>query len=305
MRQQRLTLIAWLVVCIVWGSTYLAIRIGVQAFPPMLFAGIRFLIAGGIMLLYAVYRKLPFPIRMQDYRDFTIVGLFLLVGGNGLVVYAEQWVHSGITALLVATMPLFTALIEFVFVKSHRLAWQGWVGLLIGFGGVSYLVLSKDLSGAVDPIGAGLLLFACFLWAAGSVYSKSIHATGSVISHIGIQMFSGGVILTAIGVLKGEMGSLTLNGQGIGAMAYLIVFGSILGYSCFMYILGKWPAAKVGTYAYVNPVVAVILGALVLGEKLTPTVGIATAIILFGVLLVQMSNAGTAEKRLEPIRKDA
>lgn len=301
MREERLTLFSYLAVCIFWGSTYLAIRIGVQDFPPMLFAGIRFLIAGGVMLGFAAVKRMAFPERLQDYRDFSIVGLFLLLGGNGLVVYAEQWVHSGITALLVATMPLFMALIEFFLSKDQRLSLKGWLGLLVGFGGVCWLVLSKDLSDAVDPVGAGLLLLACFLWAAGSVYSKKVKATGSVVSHIGIQMLAGGISLTAIGLATGEAGRIVLTARGLGSMAYLIVFGSIVGYSCFVYLLQKWPAARVGTYAYVNPVVAVLLGAVVLNEKLTPSVGVATVIILSGVLLVQTAKTGV-QKKTGPVR---
>lgn len=294
MREERLNLAAYLAVCIFWGSTYLAIRIGVQDFPPMLFAGFRFLIAGGVILGYAAMKGYAFPTRLQDYKDFGIVGLFLLLGGNGLVVYAEQWVHSGITALLVATMPLFMALIEFFVSKDQRISARGWIGLFIGFGGVCWLVFSKELMGAVDPAGAAMLLLACFLWAAGSVYAKKVKATGSVVSHIGIQMLAGGVSLTTIGLITGELAHLQLTSRGLGSMAYLIVFGSIIGYSSFIYLLGKWPAARVGTYAYVNPVVAVLLGAVILHESLSATVGVATVIILSGVLLVQ------TDKRVKP-----
>lgn len=303
MREQRLNMAAYLAVCIFWGSTYLAIRIGVQDFPPMLFAGIRFLIAGGIILSYAALKGYAFPTRLQDYRDFGIVGLFLLLGGNGLVVYAEQWVHSGIAALVVATMPLFMALIEFFVSKDQRISARGWLGLLIGFGGVCWLVLSKELMGAVDPAGAAMLLLACFLWAMGSVYAKKVKATGSVVSHIGIQMLAGGVSLTAIGLFTGELSRLHLTARGLGSMAYLIVFGSIVGYSSYIYLLGKWPAARVGTYAYVNPVVAVLLGAVILHESLSATVGVATVIILSGVLLVQTDKTGgTARKKTEPVK---
>ncbi len=296
MQERKLVWIAYIAVCIFWGSTYLAIRIGVQELPPMLFAGIRFLIAGGITLAFANFKKLSYPSRVQDFKAFSIIGLLLLFGGNGLVVMAEQWVHSGVASLLVATVPLFMALIEYFFIRKERLSWKGWAGLFVGFAGVGILVMADDLTSAVNPLGALLLVLACLCWAGGSVYSKTLKPTGSVVTHIGIQMVAGGVALTATGLVLGEAGRFHPTGTGIGAMAYLIVFGSLIGYSAYIYLLQKWPAARVGTYAYVNPVIAVLLGALVLGEKLTFSVMIATAVILLGVLLVQTSKISTAEK---------
>lgn len=299
MKENRMVWIAYMAVCVFWGSTYLAIRIGVQELPPLLFAGIRFLIAGGIMLGYAALRGLPYPERAADFKAYGIVGLFLLLGGNGMVVVAEQWVHSGIASLLVATVPLFMALIEFIFVRKERLAWKGWAGLLIGFGGVGILVMADDLTAAVNPLGALLLILACLSWAGGSVYSKTLKPTGSVVTHIGIEMLAGGAALTLLGLIMGEASRFRLTATGVGAMAYLIVFGSLIGYSAYIYLLQKWPAAKAGTYAYINPVIAVLLGALILDEKLTLSVAGATVVILLGVLLVQtsrMSEAKAAEE---------
>lgn len=293
---------AYIAICVFWGSTYLAIRIGVQELPPLLFAGIRFLIAGSIIMGYAGVKKLPFPERYQDFISFSIIGLLLLFGGNGLVVIAEQWVHSGIASLLVATVPLFMALIEFVFIRKEQLSWKGWLGLFVGFAGVGILVMSDDLSSAVDPLGALLLTSASLCWAGGSVYSKTLKPTGSVVTHIGIQMLAGGTALTLTGIVLGEGTRFHLTATGIGAMVYLIIFGSLIGYSAYIYLLHKWPAARVGTYAYVNPVIAVLLGALVLGERLTPSVLIATAVILFGVLLVQTAKVS---KENPVIKKEA
>jgi len=299
MQERKLIWAAYISVCVFWGSTYLAIRIGVQELPPLLFAGIRFLIAGGIILGYAALKRLPYPSRAADFKAFSIVGLLLLLGGNGLVVMAEQWVHSGIASLLVATVPLFMALIEFIFIRKERLAWKGWMGLLIGFAGVGVLVMADDLASAVNPLGALLLIIACLSWAGGSVYSKTLKPTGSVVTHIGIQMLAGGVALTLAGLAAGEASRFHLTPTGIGAMVYLIIFGSLIGYSAYIYLLQKWPAARVGTYAYVNPVIAVLLGALILGEKLTFSVLGATAVILLGVLLVQTSRIGTAKEAPE------
>lgn len=294
MQERKLIWAAYIAVCVFWGSTYLAIRIGVQELPPLLFAGIRFLVAGSVILGYASLKRLPYPKNLKDFKDFSIIGLLLLFGGNGLVVLAEQWVHSGIASLLVATVPLFMALIEYFFVRKEKLTWKGWVGLLIGFAGVGILVMADDLTSAVNPLGVLLLILASLCWAGGSVYSKTLKPTGSVVTHIGIQMLAGGSALILSGLVLGEAARFRPTAVGIGAMVYLIIFGSLIGYSAYIYLLQKWPAARVGTYAYVNPVIAVFLGALVLGEKLTPSVLGATAVILLGVLLVQTSKIKTA-----------
>lgn len=294
---------AYVAVCILWGSTYLAIRIGVSSFPPELFAGIRFFVAGALMLLFARIRGLAFPTDMKTVRDQSIVGLFLLLGGNGLVVWAEQYVHSGVASLLVATVPLFMAIIELFLPGRPRIDFKGWIGLLIGFSGVAMLVLSGSGEGRVEVRGAVALLIASFLWSIGSVYSKGFKPTGSVVANIGIQMLAGGVGLLLVGILLGELPRVSLSSKGIGAMLYLIVFGSWAGYSSYIYVLQKWPAAKAGTYAYINPPVAVFLGALILGEPFTLTVLLSTIIILAGVLLVQLSKTSNPVKA--EIKKDS
>lgn len=286
---------AYITVCILWGSTYLAIRIGVSAFPPELFAGIRFFIAGSLMLIYGRLRGFEFPSNLTGIRDQSIVGLFLLFGGNGLVVWAGQWVHSGITALMVATIPLFIAIIELFIPGRPKIELKGWLGLLIGFSGVAMLVLSNSGAGSINAKGAIVLLAASFFWAMGTVYSKSFKPEGSMIVNIGIQMLAGGIALLILGISLGELPRVSVSSKGIGALLYLIVFGSLLGYSSYIYVLEKWPAAKAGTYAYVNPPVAVLLGALILKESFTLTVLLATVVILSGVLLVQLSKIKSKE----------
>jgi drug/metabolite transporter (DMT)-like permease len=287
---------AFIAVCILWGSTYLAIRIGVSAFPPELFAGIRFFIAGSLMLIFARLRGLEFPTDLSSIKNQSIVGLFLLLGGNGLVVWAEQWVHSGIAALLVATSPLFMAVIESFIPGRPRIEFKGWLGLLIGFSGVVILVLSSSGVGSINVKGAILLLAASFLWATGSVYSKGFKPAGSMIVNIGIQMLTGGIALLILGISLGELPRVSISLKGIGALIYLIVFGSLLGYTSYIYVLEKWPAAKAGTYAYINPPVAVLLGTLILKEPFTLTVLFATAVILSGVLMVQLSKIKSTDK---------
>ncbi|KXZ38877.1 Permease of the drug/metabolite transporter (DMT) superfamily [Alkalithermobacter thermoalcaliphilus JW-YL-7 = DSM 7308] len=286
-KKELKVVIAYILVCIIWGSTYLAIRIGVQSFPPQLFAGIRFLIAGFIVIVFAKIRKLEFPNTLSDIKKICIVGLFLLLGGNGLVVFASQWVHSGAVSILVATVPLFIAIVDFLFNKRRDIDYLTWIGLIVGFAGVIFLVLSGKGAGSIDIKGGILLLIASLSWGIGSVYSKTFKPSGSIVTHIGIQMLSGGIGLCIVGILLGELSKVSFNKSAIWAMLYLIFIGSMAGYGSYIYVLEKWPASKAGTYAYVNPIVAVFLGAIVLGEPLSFSVVLSTIVILFGVYLVQ------------------
>ncbi len=294
--------LAYIAVCIVWGSTYLGIRIGVSDFPPELFAGIRNLVAGSIMLLYARLRGLEFPGSLIDLRKLATVGFFMLCGSMGLITYAEQWVHSGVTSLLVAACPLMMALIEMIIYRENILDIKGWAGLLIGFGGVGVLVMSASSTGSIDILGSMLVLLAAFSWATGSVYSKRMKAAGSIVTHIGIQMLTGGIVLTVIGLLLGEASRVRITARSMAAMAYLIIFGSLLAYSCYIYILKKWPSARAGTYAYINPLVAVFLGALVLGEPVTFYTIISMAVILGGVIMVQVSQGSRPRRAVKAVK---
>ena len=296
-REETTVIMAYIAVCILWGSTYLAIRIGVSDFPPALFAGIRFLIAGSLVLLFAYSKGYKFPENFIGVRRQAIVGLFLLLGGNGLVVWAEQWVYSGATALLLAVVPLFNAILERFLPNGPRIGLKGWFGLLLGFFGVALLVLKGSEMKIIDVSGGIILLMAALSWSLGSVYSKTFKSSGTTVANIGLQMLAGGIGLTIVGLLMGEASNIHLTGKGLGALAYLILFGSILGYSSYIYILQRWPASKAGTYAYINPVVGVILGAVILGEPVSPNVFISAIIILGGVLLVQLSKTSTKSEQ--------
>ncbi len=289
--EESKTYLAYLAVCIIWGSTYLAIRIGVSELPPTLFAGIRFLAAGSLMLAFSVYKGLRLPKNFSEVIKISVVGLFLLLGGNGCVVWAETRISSGVASLLVATVPLFIALIELALPDRPKLNLKGWLGLLIGFGGVALLVFPNSQGASADIFGIVLLLIGAFSWAMGSVYSKSFKATTSIIPNIAIQMLAGGLGLFIAGSSFGELSKIHVTSRGLGSILYLIFIGSIIGYSCYVYILEKWPAAKAGTYAYVNPLVAVLLGALILNEPLSIDVVMSTVVILGGVILVQTSKA--------------
>ncbi|ATW25210.1 EamA family transporter [Candidatus Formimonas warabiya] len=285
---ERLPILAYLTVCVIWGSTYLAIRIAVFDLPPFLSAGVRFVIAGLIMLAYARLKGLPFTNRVQIGRQ-SVVGLFLLLGGNGLVMLGSQWISSSVAALLFATVPLFMAAFGLILPGGEKLNWSGWLGLCIGFVGVALLVFTSLENLKLPLKGLIIILAGAFFWASGSVYSNRIGSTGSVEINLSIQMLAGGAGLLLTGFLFGEAGHLSLTSQGVLAILYLIFFGSLLGYSAYIYLLNVWPAARVGTYAYINPAVAMFLGSLILHEPITAFVVLGTFVILAGVFLVQYS----------------
>ncbi len=286
--------LAYTVVCLVWGSTYLAIRVGVSQLPPALFAGTRFLLAGAILLgyVYAMGHKMPESAR--DLRIAATVGILLLFGGNGLVVWSEQYIPSNIAALIASSVPLFVALIDLLAPGGGRLGRKGWAGLLLGFSGVGFLVYSSSGFQYLNPLGLAGLMAASFIWAAGSVYSARNPVSGSMLAVSAVQMLAAGSALSLTGIMAGELPRFHLTAQGAGALLYLVFAGSILGFSCFLYILKAMPPAKAATYSYVNPVVAVILGWLLLDEGLSLRELAATAIILSGVMLVQTSRFSPA-----------
>lgn len=294
--------IAYGIVCVVWGSTYLAIKIGVGELPPALFAGTRFLLAGGLMLAYAHLRKMALPRTARELRVTATVGLLLLFGANGLVVWSEQYIPSGLAALIISTVPIFVAIIDLLVPGGSRMGWKGWAGMFLGFSGVALLVSPEAGLEGVDPRGVAGVLAASFLWAAGSVYSSRNPVSGSMLGVSALQTLSAGVALCITGIFLGEITQFHLTYTGAAALIYLIFAGSILGYSCFVYIIKTMPPSKASTYSYVNPVVAVILGALVLHENITLMEIVATAIILSGVVMVQTSRfkpapaAGKTEK---------
>jgi drug/metabolite transporter (DMT)-like permease len=283
---------AWAAVCLFWGTTYLAIRIGVASLPPALFAGIRFVIAGSLFLVYLKWRGLALP-RREEFRDIAIVGIALLVIANGLVVWAEQWVPSSLAALLVATLPFWVAGYEAFLPGAGGLGLRKVIGILIGFAGLAVL-FAPQLKASFDMAyfkGVLALLFAPCSWAGGSIYSKYRPVRAHPLMAAAFQMIIAGALLILLGTILGEFGRVSLSMRGIAALAYLTVFGSILGYGAFAYSLAKLPATKHSMYAYVNPVIAVLLGWLVLDERLDWNVAFATALVLTGVLLVKAAKS--------------
>lgn len=283
---------AYLSVFLIWGSTYLAIRIGVQDLPPALFAGVRFLCAGGLMLAYGRLNGLPLPTQ-RGMLDLSITGLFLLVGGNLLVVWSEKTIPSGLAALIIAIVPLLMSTIDALMPKGQSLRPIGWFGIIVGIVGTIILVwpsLGLVEGERLDPYGVVGLLLACLFWSIGSVYSRHHHVEGNIFVNSGVQNVVPGIVLVILGITIGEAWQFHLTQNGTLALVYLIVFGSILGYTSYVYLLRHQPPAKASTYAYVNPVVAIFLGWLVLDEPVSVRTIVAMLVILSGVAIVQTSK---------------
>lgn len=294
-------LVAYLLVCVLWGSTYLAIRIGVGVLPPFLFAGTRFLLAGLLLLGGSLAFGARLPRRGKDWLVLALVGLFLLAGGNTFVVWAEQYTPSGVASLFVVTVALWMALFDAVVPGgAGRLSWRVIAGLLLGLVGTGLLVgahprelLHADLKGPVA------LTFASASWAFGSVFYKRRHPEAGPYVGAAIEMIAGGLAVSLLGLVLGEARGLRVTAAGLEALAYLVLFGSIVGYTAYAYALHHASATAVGTYAYVNPLIAVLLGSLLLREPLGPRIVAAMAIILGAVLWIQVSHALPARRAAE------
>lgn len=274
---------------IVWGSTYLAIRVAVRTIPPLLMGSVRFLLAGGILYLFSVRRGDRADDRPTaiHWRSAFIIGTALLLGGNGLVSYAEQRVPSGVAALLIATVPLWLAIGDRLR-HGSRLSRQIVLGLAIGFGGVILLV-GQSGAGKINSLGAAALVAASMFWAAGSLYSRSAPLPRRPLVGTGMEMIAGGLILAVVSVATGELGRLhmsSVSGESVLGLIYLIVFGSWVGFSAYVWLLRNTRTSLVGTYAYVNPVVAVLLGWALLGETITVRTLLAGGVIVVGVILI-------------------
>ena len=295
-------LIAYLLVCVVWGSTYLAIRIGVADLPPVLFAGARFF-AAGILLGGAVLAtggKLPRSAR--EWRILGIGGTFLLVGGNAIVVWAEQTMPSGLASVYVAAGPLWTALFDALVPGGKtRLTWKMGLGLLAGFLGICLLsgVTPSQLF-STEMRGPIALTLAAASWAMGSVYTKRNTTSVSIYSAATVQMTVAGAVLLILGLALDEAKAWHFTSAAAGSLAYLILIGSLVGYTAFGYALRHASATIVGTFAYVNPVVAVLLGWMILHEVVTARTLIAMGVILGAVLWIQLTSSSAV--KAEPSR---
>lgn len=282
--------IAFAIVYLVWGSTYLAIRIGVQTLPPALFSGVRFLIAGVLMLLYARYRGAQLPRSRRDWLTIGVTAVLMLVGGNGLVTWSEQWVESNQAALIIATSALWIAWMGTWGEHGERPNRLTVLGLALGFGGVALLVLSGLRLRVAPGAAYAALIFSPICWAAGSIGSRRAPVSCPPAMTAALQMLIAGLVLSAIGVAVGEPARWSLTPGGAWTLAYLVIFGSCLAYGAYFWLVHEVPPAQLGTYAYVNPAIAVVLGWWLLHERLNDAQILGTAIILAGVLLVTWAS---------------
>ena len=301
--------IAFLCVYVFWGMTYLAMRVAVVDIPPHLMAGGRFLLAGLVLYAWARYRGAARPTPKQ-WRAAAVIGAFLLLGGNASVAWAEQRVPSGLAAVLIGVVPIWMVGMEWARGGS-RPAKRVIGGLILGIIGVVLLVSHQPGSRSeVDLLGAAVLVLASASWAWGSVTSKSAPLPPSPFLATSMEMISGGVIILLVAVLAGQLHGFSLaavSGRAAAAWLFLVVFGSLVAFTAYIWLLGMTSIAKAGTYAYVNPVVAVLLGWAILDEPITMRTVLATLIILFGVALVNLDWSSTGilawlPARLRPTR---
>lgn len=291
------TWLALLSLYIVWGSTYLAIRITVETIPPFLSAGIRFLISGAILMIWRRAAGDALPTKRQ-WRSTAIVGIFLLLGGNGLLSFAEQFVTSSVSALIIGSMPMWLVMIEALRPGGVKPNWLAILGLLIGFGGIFLLVGPSELTGdshILDPLGVGALLAAAFLWSVGSIYSRNTDMPDSTLMATGAEMLTGSMALFAVSGLAGEwsgfnFANVTTN-SWLG-LIYLIMIGSLIGFVSFGWLLKNAAISLVATYAYVNPLVAVFLGAWLADEIINTRILVAGLIIIGSVVLINQAKTG-------------
>jgi drug/metabolite transporter (DMT)-like permease len=285
---------AFAIVYVIWGSTYLAILFAIETLPPFLMASVRFLIAG--VLLYGWSRTFggaAAPDRTQ-WRSTAIVGVLLLLGGNGVVVWSEQRIPSGMAALLVGTVPCFMVLIDWLRPGGVRPGGRVVAGLALGLLGLVWLVGPDSVMGGgrADLLGAAALVFASFSWAAGSIYSRHAPMPASPFLGTAMQMLAASVALFALSAGLGEPWRFDPNAVSLRSLLgflYLVVFGSVVAFSAYIWLLRVSTPARVSTYAYVNPVVAVLLGAAFAGEALTTRMLVAAAVIVSGVALITLA----------------
>ena len=280
---------AFAAVYLIWGSTYLAIRYAIQTIPPLVMASGRFLTGGAILYLWSRLNGVSAP-SLNRWKSAFIAGVLLLTVGNGGVVLAEQTVPSGLTAVLVATVPLWVALLSWIRPGGRRPSPQVSIGIVLGLAGVATLIGIDNLHGnAVDHVGAAILVFSSISWALGSLYNSHVKLSSSPLQGSGMQMIAGGTCLFIASIVSGEIFHFhpaAVSLRSLAALAYLAVFGAIVAFTAYSWLLKATTAARAATYAYVNPVVAVFLGWFIAAEPITVRTIVAMSIIVAAVIVI-------------------
>jgi drug/metabolite transporter (DMT)-like permease len=282
--------IAFVAVCLIWGTTYLAIKVALETVPPFLMGGIRYVIGGGVLALWLQTRGDALP-PLRDWPQQAVLGFLMITLGNGGVVWAEQYLASGLTAVVIATSPFWMVAIDAMLPGADRLGPRQWGGLFIGFCGILLLVWPDlTLGGATGRaviLGILALQVACIGWAIASAYTRRHSMSRNVLGVAAVQMLFGGLFLLLAGSLTGEWGHLAFSGRTTAAMVYLTLAGSVIAFAAYSYALRHLPIATVSLYTYVNPVIAVALGTALLGEPFRVTMLVSAAVIALGMVVVR------------------
>ncbi len=283
--------LAWLAICIIWGTTYLVIRVGVQEMPPFLFSGLRWLIAGPVFLIFLKLRGVKLPTK-KDLLPIAVIGISLIGLGSGLVAFAEQWIPSGLTALLLTTMPMIIVLTETLILRKVEFNKTILIGVLVGFGGI-LLIFGNNFTLLFETeylYGIIAIYVGITSWALGTVYSKHKKIDVDPLANAATQMLIGGTFQIIVGLLIGEAEHFEFTQNGVMAFIYLTIFGSFIAYGSYIYAIEHLPISFVTTYTYVNPVIALFAGWLILDEILSFEIILAAIIILIGVWVINRGN---------------
>jgi drug/metabolite transporter (DMT)-like permease len=298
-RPPRSAWIAWIAVCLVWGTTYLAIRVAIETIPPFLMTGLRWVVAGAVIVVALKLRGERLP-EIRQWPALTLLGILLLGFGNGCVVWAEQTLPSGLTSVLVAVVPFWMVGIERLMGDGQSMTRRRIIGLAIGFAGIVLLVWPDIGAGSSRAFLWGVLAtqLACLGWAIGSSYSRRRRAEENVLAAAAMQMLLGGGLILVLSAVHGEWAApLVVSGRSAIALGYLTIVGSIAGFSAYVYALKYLPVATVSLYAYVNPVIAVLLGTALLDEPLSPRLAMSAAIVLAGMAMVRDNKPSISDGR--------
>lgn len=286
----RLAWAAWVTICLVWGTTYLAIRVALETVPVLLLAGLRWTAAGLLLAFIARLMGRPLP-SLRYWAGLALLGFLMNVIGNGMVVWAEQYVASGLTAVIIASVPFWAVGVEACLPGGERLRWPTLAGLSIGFTGIVVLVWPEmqggGQAGRQMVAGVAAIQVACLGWAMGTAYARRHPSASDPLTASAVQMLLSGVMLLGLATAAGEWSVLHFSERSLAAMVYLTVVGSTIGYTAYVYAIQHLPVSTVSLYAYINPIIAVVLGALLLAEPFTPRVVVAAALVLAGMAVVR------------------
>lgn len=305
--RHSLAYLAFVTVCIIWGTTYLGITVALETVPVLLVAGLRWMFAGLVMsaLMLATGRGLP---RVGLWGPLFLLGFLMNVVGNGFVVYAQQYVASGLTAVLIATTPFWSALVERLLPNGERFSKQSLIGLALGFAGIVNLVWPEMTNGGASGrafiAGVIAIQLACVGWVVGTSYAKRHELGDNPFRSTALQMVFSGTMLLGAATWNGDWARLTFTPRTIAAMLYLSIAGSLIAYSAYIYAIQHLPLSLVSLYAYINPIIAVALGTLLLSEPFSTRIAISAALVLLGTWVVSTGKRPVAETR-QPVTRSA